>query len=95
MRTLHAWLADGRVERRSRADRSVVTEGLDELDERLAAAEPGLVAVLIAAAKRGSWQAALAILERRFPERWSKPSRSQPVEVALRCCPTRSSRSIN
>ncbi len=35
--------------------------------------ELGLVAKIHKAAADGDWKAALAILERRFPERWAKP----------------------
>jgi hypothetical protein len=44
------------------------------LPERLARAEPGLVATLIAAAQRGEWRPAAWLLERAWPERWGHPS---------------------
>jgi hypothetical protein len=84
-RTVHSWLKAGRVERRRTpepldVDLASAPEDEPTLDEKLIAAEPGLAAVILAAAQRGSWQAALAILERRLPERWSRPTRGRPIE---------------
>ena len=64
--------------------RSSPTEAEPEqpsLDAQLAAAEPALVGVVLQAARRGSWQAALDVLERTLPERWARPSRARPLEV--------------
>jgi hypothetical protein len=43
-----------------------------EVEEAQAVAEVRAVSNVHDAAMRGSWQAALAFLERRFPERWAK-----------------------
>jgi hypothetical protein len=64
-RSLERWLADGRVTRRRNQPELEVLS-----PELLEQAEPQLVAVIIAAAQRGSWQAAAWLLERRWPERW-------------------------
>jgi hypothetical protein len=74
-RTLHRWLDRGLVVRRGLA---AAAEPGPTLDERLDQAEEPLVAIIVAAAKRGSWQAALALLERRWPDRWARPPRRQP-----------------
>jgi hypothetical protein len=86
--TLAGWLAAGRVARRPHPRRlELVYESPPEgasgpsLEERLAAAEPGLVAAIVKAAERGSWQSAAWLLERIAPERWGRPSRSErPLE---------------
>jgi hypothetical protein len=79
-RTLHRWLAAGLVRRELPAQpvvHDVVHYGADEvsLDDRLLRAEPGLVAEIIAASRRGSWQASAWLLERIAPQRWAKPAR--------------------
>jgi hypothetical protein len=74
-RTLGRWLAEGRVVRRERpAEPNPQLEEVS-LDERLQRAEPGLVAAIIAASQRGSWQASAWLLERINPRRWSRPQR--------------------
>jgi hypothetical protein len=75
-RTLTRWLERGDVVRRPLA---AAPEPVTEvaLDDRLAPAEPGLVAVMFQAAQRGSWTAAAWILERRWPARWSRPPQRQ------------------
>jgi hypothetical protein len=87
--TLHEWIANGRVTRRRRrrdplrlvARPDVApTDATSELEERLRAAESGLVAEIVRASQRGSWQAAAWLLERFAPERWAKPSRTQALE---------------
>ena len=40
-------------------------------------AEEGLVAAIVAASKRGSWQASAWLLERSNPDRWARPSPRQ------------------
>src|SRR4051812_6053517 len=84
-RTIGSWLASGRVTRPSRqGELHFPIRELESpepappprpmtpqaLQERLEQAEPGLVAAIIAATQRGSWQAAAWMLERSFPERW-------------------------
>jgi hypothetical protein len=49
------------------------------VDKRLAAAEARLVAVVLAAAQRGSWQAAAWALERTAPASWARPARQREV----------------
>src|SRR4051794_20421340 len=78
-RTLKRWLHDGKVARppisrvppSTRVDGGQTVQG-ESLEERLERAEPGLVAAVIQAAQRGSWQAAAWMLERSFPERWAR-----------------------
>jgi hypothetical protein len=81
-RTLGRWLAEGRVVRREQAAAPAATgaAAVEEvsLDERLQRAEPGLVAAIIAASQRGSWQASAWLLERIAPDRWAKPQRREP-----------------
>ena len=36
--------------------------------------EPGLVVAIAKAAQRGNWHAAAWLLERRWPERWGRPT---------------------
>jgi hypothetical protein len=98
-RSLHRWLAEGRIVRQSVEPSKTGSPEIKgtavepDLQERLAAAEPALVSVVLAAAKRGSWQAALALLERTFPERWARPTRARLVEEPpLRHDPRASSR---
>ena len=65
-RTLTRWIADGHVVRRvdpTPEPAPAVTSFGEQFDR----AEPGLVGV-VAAAHRGSWQAASWLLERRFAE---------------------------
>lgn len=88
-RTLMRWLAAGKVTRPGVPPPPVVPTG-QSLAERLEQAEPGLVAAVIQAAQRGSWQAAAWMLERSFPERWGRrdgstvvaaPSKDQFAEI--------------
>jgi hypothetical protein len=78
-RTLGRWLAEGRVVRRE-PPAEPPNPQLEEvsLDERLQRAEPGLVASMLAASQRGSWQASAWLLERINPRRWSRPQRQEP-----------------
>lgn len=89
--TLHEWISNGRVTRRRRRDpltlapeiaesRSPENGSPESLEARIRNAEEGLVAAIILASKRGSWQAAAWILERTAPERWAKPSRTRTLE---------------
>jgi hypothetical protein len=64
----------GKVERREQPEPEPIVSApstgvpTSDLDERLRQAEPGLLAVVIAAAQRGSWQAAMCLLEAINPE---------------------------
>jgi hypothetical protein len=79
-RTLAYWLASGKIVRRP-APPPPKSESPPELPlaQRLEQAEPGLVAAIIAAAQRGSWQAAAWLLERSFPDRWARRDPGTPV----------------
>lgn len=76
-RTLGRWIAEGRVTRRELAAEPHPQLEEVSLDERLLKAEPGLVAAIIAASQRGSWQASAWLLERINPRRWSRPQRQE------------------
>jgi Transposase len=76
-RTLTRWIADGRVVRRELTAEPDPALSELSLDERLAKAEPGLVAAIIAASQRGSWQASAWLLERINPRRWARPQRPE------------------
>jgi transposase len=80
-RTLGRWISGGRVVRRQLAPTPEPALAELSLDERLAAAEPGLLAAIVAASQRGSWQASAWILERRWPERWARPPRRQEEPI--------------
>lgn len=77
-RTLRQWLTAGKVARPPSVrvppppEPVMPTMEGESLADRLARAEPGLVAAVIQAAQRGSWQAAAWLLERSFPERWGR-----------------------
>jgi hypothetical protein len=77
VRTLTRWIADGRVVRRVDLTPEQAST-LTSFDEQFDRAEPGLVGVVVAAAHRGSWQAASWLLERRWPDRWARPPARQP-----------------
>ena len=67
-RTLHSWLADGRVVRREQPDPLLVDAtappAAPGLDERLRAAVPGLVSVVLQAARRGAGRQPFAFSKR-------------------------------
>jgi hypothetical protein len=73
-RTLSRWLAAGLVGHRPPPVEPTTPKldlepgDDDSIDARLRAAEPGLVAVVLESARRGSWQAAAFLLERSNPE---------------------------
>jgi transposase len=68
--TIYRWLAAG-----EKARKGTYTRQLREAVERARAeSESVLVARIGQAAAKGSWQAAAWLLERRFPERWMKPT---------------------
>jgi transposase len=87
-RTVRQWLAAGKVARPPSvripppAEPVMPTTEGESLSERLARAEPGLVAAVIQAAQRGSWQAAAWLLERSFPERWGRRDAPPPMPPA-------------
>jgi hypothetical protein len=74
-RTLHRWLADGRLARvEPRPPEPAFDEVVElSLTERLGQAEPALVGAMISAARRGDWRASAWLLERLAPERWGPP----------------------
>jgi hypothetical protein len=85
-RTLTRWLERGLVVRRRQLggepDHDPVITDDASLDERLLRAEPGLVASIVAASGRGSWQASAWLLERINPARWARPpARPAPEHV--------------
>lgn len=75
--TIYRWLAAG-----EKARKGTYTRDLREAIERARAeSESLLVARIGSAAAKGSWQAAAWLLERRFPERWMKPT-ERPIPDA-------------
>lgn len=76
-RTLGRWISQGRIVRRRLDPTPDPTPIGSSFGEQLDRAEPGLVGVVVAAAQRGSWQAAAWVLERRWPERWARPPQRQ------------------
>jgi hypothetical protein len=81
--SLKRWLAEGKVVRRQ-LDHAPPPPPSPELPiaERLVQAEPGLVAAIIQAAQRGSWQAAAWLLERSYPDRWGRRDAKPPLPPA-------------
>jgi hypothetical protein len=76
--TIYRWLAAG-----EKARKGTYTRQLREAVERARAeSESVLVARIGQAAAKGSWQAAAWLLERRFPERWMKPTERPLPEAA-------------
>jgi transposase len=71
VRTLESWLAAGKVVRRQ-------LEAVPAPDPVPELGEAELIALIDAAAERGQWHAAAWLLERRWPERWMRPS-SRPA----------------
>jgi hypothetical protein len=91
VRTLHSWLAAGKVERRQRPDPLTIAAQDPEtpdLENRLRQAEGGLLAVVLGAAQRGSWQAAMRLLEAIDPQRWGRQPRQPPAMLATPPPPT-------
>ena len=68
--TLYRWLKQGEKARAGSAAREL----RDRVERARAESESVLVARIGAAAAKGSWQAAAWLLERRWPERWMKPT---------------------
>jgi hypothetical protein len=100
--TLFEWIRLGYVERRRRRDpltlvqespaESTTSTSPADLDERLRAAAPGLVASIVRASQRGSRQAAAWLLERIEPARaWRSRralrSREAPPRALRRTSP--------
>lgn len=83
-RTLHSWLADGRIVRRAAASPEPDPVPVDDasIRDRLDRAEPALVGIVLDAARRGSWQASSWLLERTWPERWARPPARTATEPA-------------
>jgi hypothetical protein len=71
-RSLRRWLHDGRINPPPSPPVPAPDAEPVPRRQRLARAEPGLVAAIVAASERGSWQAAAWLLERAFPEHWAK-----------------------
>jgi hypothetical protein len=81
--SLTRWLSRGLVTRPAEPDAplgfvaappdQVTPANGSSVGERVANAEESLVAVVLAAALRGSWQASAWLLERSIPERWARP----------------------
>jgi hypothetical protein len=89
-RTLGRWISEGRVVRSRREPGPQTVHGVVNAqpapigaspDDPFDRAEPGLVAVVVDAARRGSWQAGAWLLERRWPERWARPPQRQIDDV--------------
>src|SRR4051812_42016 len=80
-RSLKRWLAQGKVQRPAMRGRPPAPL---PVSAQLAQAEPGLVGAIIAAADRGSWQAAAWLLERSFPDRWARREPGKQAAVADR-----------
>jgi transposase len=75
-RTLHSWLADGRVIRRPRLrlvddEVPVREEPDDEFEDVDATFERALVGSVLRAS-RDDWRAAKWLLERRYPRKWGR-----------------------
>ena len=68
--TIYRWLAAGEKARKGTHTREL----RDRVERARAESESVLVARIGAAAAKGSWQAAAWLLERRWPERWMKPT---------------------
>jgi transposase len=68
--TLYRWLKQGEKARAGTAAREL----RDRVERARAESESVLVARIGQAAAKGSWQAAAWLLERRWPERWMKPT---------------------
>jgi hypothetical protein len=86
-RTLHRWLADGRLARPEPPPPEPVFDEEVELSltERLGQAEPALVGAMISAARRGDWRASAWVLERIAPDGWGPPGeRAQPWSTPVR-----------
>lgn len=75
--SIYSWLKQG-----EKARKGTYARELREAVERARAeSESVLVARIGQAAAKGSWQAAAWLLERRFPERWMKPT-ERPIPDA-------------
>jgi transposase len=68
--TIYRWLAAGEKARKGTHTREL----RDRVERARAESESVLVARIGQAAAKGSWQAAAWLLERRWPERWMKPT---------------------
>ena len=70
--TFYAWLERGRKE-----PQSIYSEFLEAVERAKAAAEVRDIALIDKAAQDGSWQAAAWKLERKYPNRWGRVSRTE------------------
>ena len=80
--TIYRWLAAGEKARKGTHTREL----RDRVERARAESESVLVARIGAAAAKGSWQAAAWLLERRWPERWMKPT-ERPIGDAPAAAP--------
>jgi transposase len=76
--TIYGWLKQGEKARPGTAARTL----RDRVEQARAESESLLVARVGQAAAKGSWQAAAWLLERRWPERWMKPTERPLPEAA-------------
>ena len=76
--TFYRWLAQGEKARKG----SPTRELRDRVERARAESETVLVARIAQAAGKGSWGAAAWLLERRWPERWMKPTERPLPETA-------------
>lgn len=83
--TYYTWLRRGAEE-----PDSIYAEFLEAVERAKAAAEVRDIALIDKAANDGSWQAAAWKLERKYPQRWGRITRTEisgpegaPVKVAL------------
>ena len=79
--TFYGWLARAEAEASKRAGVPFVEFRAAVLQAR-AEAEAMLVTRIAKAAGNGSWAAAAWLLERRFPQRWAKPSLQDAANAA-------------
>lgn len=76
--SIYSWLAQGETARAGSPARDL----RDRIERARAESETVLVARIGQAASKGSWQAAAWLLERRWPERWMKPTERPLSDVA-------------
>jgi transposase len=72
-RTFYSWMERGAAAEPKRAD-APYAAFRDAVDQAHAESEAMLVTRIAKAAGDGSWAAAAWLLERRWPQRWSKPA---------------------
>ena len=89
--SFYSWLKQGE---RARAG-SPARDLRDRVERARAEGETVLVARIAGAASKGSWQAAAWLLERRFPERWMKPTERPLPDGAAAPAPAADDRDID